>query len=190
LRLGGAHLDFGVEPDMAVFAKALGNGHPIAAVIGKATTMEAAQSTFISSTYWTEGVGPAAALATIDVMRETDVPAHVQQIGEQFRSECQRLADKHALPLALGGYPALTALGFAHPDSAALLTLFTVRMLDQGFLAGGGFYPTFAHQPQHVEAFAQAADPVFAELAESLRLGDTAFRIGGPIKHAGFARLT
>lgn len=190
LRLGGAHLDYGTTPDMAVFAKALGNGHPIAAVIGKASTMEAAQNTFISSTYWTEGVGPAAALATIAVMRETNVPAHVQRIGEQFRNECQRLAYKHSLPLVLGGYPALTTLGFDHPDSAALVTLFTVRMLAQGFLTGSSFYPTLAHQPANVEAFANAADPVFAELSESLQSGNTAERIGGPIKHAGFTRLT
>lgn len=190
LRLGGAHLDYGLEPDMAVFAKALGNGHPIAAVIGKAATMEAAQSTFISSTYWTEGVGPAAALATIAVMRETDVPSHLKRIGEQFRAECERLAKQHSLPLVLGGYPALTTLGFDHPASAALVTLFTVRMLSRGFLAGSSFYPTLAHQPSHVDEFAKAADPVFAELAESLSRGDTAERIGGPIKHAGFARLT
>jgi len=190
LRLGGVHLDYGVEPDMAVFAKALGNGHPIAAVIGKAGTMEAAQNTFISSTYWTEGVGPAAALTTIAVMREIDVPAHVKRIGEQFRAECQRLAKKHSLPLVLGGYPALTTLGFDDPASAALVTLFTVRMLARGFLAGSSFYPTLAHRPSHIEAFAHAADPVFAKLAESLHRGDTATRIGGPIKHAGFARLT
>ena len=190
LRLGGAHLDYCVEPDMAVFAKALGNGHPIAAIIGKAATMEAAQNTFISSTYWTEGVGPAAALATIAVMREIDVPAHVKRIGEQFRAECERLLTKHSLPLVLGGYPALTTLGFDHPASAALVTLFTVRMLARGFLAGSSFYPTLAHQPSHVEAFALAAESVFAELAESVDRSDTASRIGGPIKHAGFARLT
>lgn len=189
-RIGGMHLDYGVEPDLAVFAKALGNGHPIAAVIGKTATMEAAQSTFISSTNWTEGVGPAAALATIQVMRETDVAAHVRRIGEKFRDECQRLTKKHSLPLVLGGYPALTTLGFDHPHSAALVTLLSVRMLDHGILAGGSFYPTLAHQPEHVDAFALAADKVFAELAQSLRLGDTAARIGGPIKHAGFARLT
>jgi glutamate-1-semialdehyde 2,1-aminomutase len=189
-RLGGAHLDYGVTPDVAVFAKALGNGHPIAAVIGRATTMEAAEGTFISSTYWTEGVGPVAALATIRVCRECDVAAHVRQIGEQFRAACRRLGEQHGLPLMLGGYPALTTLGFAHPDNAALVTLFTVRMLAQGFLAGGGFYPTLAHQPEHLEAFAAAANPVFAELAEAVRNGDAASRIGGPIKHTGFARLT
>ena len=56
---------YDVEPDMAMFGKALGNGYPIAAIIGKSQVMEAAQKSFISSTYWTERVGPAAAIATI-----------------------------------------------------------------------------------------------------------------------------
>ncbi|OYW21558.1 MAG: hypothetical protein B7Z55_05670 [Planctomycetales bacterium 12-60-4] len=190
LRLGGAHLDYGIEPDVAVVAKALGNGHPIGAVIGKATTMEAAQDSFISSTYWTEGVGPAAALAMIAVCRETDVPGHVRMIGDTFRDVCRRLADLYGIPLSIGGYPALTTLNFQHAESAALVTLYTVRMLDRGFLAGSGFYPTLAHQPEHLARFAEAADVVFAELADALRCGDVAARIGGPVKHGGFARLT
>jgi glutamate-1-semialdehyde 2,1-aminomutase len=190
LRLGGVHLDYGVTPDAAVFAKALGNGHPIAAVIGKAATMQAAQETFISSTYWTDGVGPAAALAFIDVCREVDVAGHVRQIGERFRAACRQLAKKHALPLAIGGYPALTTIGFDHPQNAALVTLFTVRMLERGFLVGGAFYPTLAHQNEHVDAFAAAADPVFLELAQAIEHNDIERRIGGPVKHSGFARLT
>jgi glutamate-1-semialdehyde 2,1-aminomutase len=189
-RLGGVHLDYGVEPDGAVFAKALGNGHPIAAVIGKRSFMEAAQETFISSTNWTEGVGPAAALATIEACRELHVAERVRTCGEQFQTECQRLAQMHQLPLTMSGFPALTVLRFDHPESAALQTLLTVRMLHHGILSGSSFYPTLAHEPRHVDAFLAAADVVFAELAESLRAGDTARRIGGPIKHSGFARLT
>ena len=74
LIVGGAHLRFGVRPDVAVFAKAMGNGHPIAAIIGRSSVMQAAQKSFISSTYWTEGVGPVAALATIHKMQRVDVP--------------------------------------------------------------------------------------------------------------------
>ena len=65
LHCGGAHLKFGVMPDLAVFAKALGNGHPMAAVIGTVAAMSGANGSFISSTYWTESVGPVAALATL-----------------------------------------------------------------------------------------------------------------------------
>jgi glutamate-1-semialdehyde aminotransferase len=189
LRLGGAHLGYAVRPDLAVFAKALGNGHPIAAVIGRAEVMQAAQESFISSTYWTEGVGPTAALATIQKMRQVDVPAHLAAIGNRFRQGLGQLAARHGVPLKLGGYPALTTLSFEHPDAAALQTLLTVRMLDHGILAGGGFYVSLAHDPQHVDAYLAAAETIFAELAEAIRQGDAAGRIGGPVRHSGFARL-
>jgi glutamate-1-semialdehyde 2,1-aminomutase len=189
LCLGGAHLRYAVRPDVAVFAKALGNGHPIAAVIGRAEVMQAAQESFISSTYWTEGVGPTAALATIRKMQQADVPAHLATIGNRFRQGLGQLAARHAVPLKLGGYPALTTLSFEHPDAAALQTLLTVRMLDQGILAGGGFYVSLAHGPQHVDAYLAAAEAIFAELAQAIRQRDAAERVGGPIRHSGFARL-
>ena len=70
---GGLHLKYGVEPDMAMFGKALGNGYAIAATIGRRSVMEAAQNTFISSTFWTERIGPSAALKTLDVMERNVV---------------------------------------------------------------------------------------------------------------------
>jgi glutamate-1-semialdehyde 2,1-aminomutase len=190
LRRGGVHLAYGIFPDVAMFAKSLGNGHPIAAVIGKATTMEAAQDSFISSTGWTEAVGPVAALATLRVMGELDVPAHIARIGEQVRSGLQARAQRFELPLKIAGYPALTSLSFDHPENAALLTLFTARMLQHGILAGGAFYPTLAHEERHVDSYLTAAEAVFSELAEALRHSDVQARIGGPVKQAGFARLT
>jgi len=190
LRRGGVHLDYGLVPDIAIFAKALGNGHPIAAVVGKAATMEAAQGTFISSTFWTEGVGPAAALATLRAMDEIDVPAHVARIGNCFREGLAVLARTYRLPIKLDGYPALTSIAFDHPENAALTTLYTVRMLAHGFLAGSSFYPTLAHQEQHVDQFLAACEPVLAEIAEASRRGVLIERIGGPIKQSGFARLT
>ena len=188
--LGGVHLKFGVEPDVAVFAKALGSGHPIAAVIGRRETMDAAQETFISSTYWTEGVGATAAVATLGVMRAVDVPAHAKRIGERFREGIGRLAESHGLPLVVGGYPALTSFRFEHPENIALGTLLTVRMLKEGFLAAAGFYPTLGHREHHVDAYLAAADRVFPELSEAIENGDAEARIGGPVHHSGFARLT
>ncbi len=93
LALGGSHLRYGVTPDMAVFAKAMSNGHPMAAIIGRAKAMQAAQESFISSTYWTEGVGPTAALATIRKMQQVDVPTHVAAIGSKWRAAMQQVAD-------------------------------------------------------------------------------------------------
>jgi glutamate-1-semialdehyde 2,1-aminomutase len=189
-RPGGIHAEYGVEPDVAVFAKALGNGHPIAAVIGRSEVMQAAQRSFISSTYWTEGVGPAAALATMEVCRTQDVAGHVRRIGEQFQAMWRGTAAEYAAPVTVAGYPALTTIGFQHPQSAALQTLLTVRMLEHGILAGGGFYPTLAHQSEHIERYRIAAQAILPEICTAIHKNDIESRIGGPVKHTGFTRLT
>ena len=186
---GGSHLTLGISPDVAVFAKALGNGHPMAAIIGRADVMQAAQESFISSTYWTESIGSVAALATVRKMQQVDVPGHISHIGGRFRAGLVELAQRHGLPLRLGGYCALTTVSFEHPDNLALQTLLTVRMLKQGILTGAGFYPSFAHREEHVDRYLAAADAVLAELAEAIRHGDATARIGGPVRHSGFARL-
>lgn len=151
--------------------------------------MQAAQHSFVSSTYWTESVGPTAALASLDVMSQVDVPAHVHRIGESFQQGLGELASKHRVPLKVGGYPALTTLGFEHPDAAALLTLFTSEMLAKGFLVGGAFYPTLAHTAEQVENVLAAADEVFAGLGEAVARDIVRERLKTPVKHSGFARL-
>ncbi|NLS90719.1 MAG: aminotransferase class III-fold pyridoxal phosphate-dependent enzyme [Planctomycetaceae bacterium] len=190
LCLGGAHRKFGVDPDLAVYAKALGNGFPIGAIIGTHDTMQAAQRSFISSTFWTEGVGPAAALACVRKLMSRDAPGHIARIGTLVLEGWQELGRKHRLPVRTPSRPELALLQFDHPEAAALTTLMTVRMLERGFLAGGAFNATLAHEPRHVAAYLAALDEVLAELAEAICRNDIARRIGGPVKHAGFARLT
>jgi len=187
---GGAHLRYGLTPDIAVFAKALGNGHPMGAIIGRGNVMEAAQTSFISSTYWTEGVGPTAALATLRKLSRVDAPKHAEQIGTRFRDGWIALGTQHSIPVRVGGHPAITTCGFDHPEAASLGTLFTTRMLDLGFLIGSGFYPSLAHEERHVDACLAAAGKVFPEIAEAIRLGEIQSRLKSPVRHSGFARLT
>lgn len=190
---GGVHLKYGILPDIAVFAKAMSNGHPMAAVIGRRRVMDAAQTSFISSTYWTEAAGPVAALATIHKLRQIDVAAHIDHIGNLMRETWQTLARRCGVPVKVAGHAALLHLGFDHEHAAELGTLFTARMLQQGFLAGSGFYPSFAHQEHHIAAYAAAAEPVFAELAETIERADVTQRLqqaGTKRRHSGFSRLT
>lgn len=190
LHFGGAHLKLGIDPDMAIFAKALGNGHPIAAVIGTQGAMDGAHSSFISSTYWTESVGPAAALATLRQMQKVDVPAHVAHIGEMVTALWQRRAEKHGLPVVAGdGYPCLAHFHFEHELANELRTLYTQLMLERGFLAGLTIYPTLAHTEEIVSLYGQAIDAVFGEIAAALAAGDVEARLKGPVAHSGFRRL-
>ena len=190
IHLGGAHLKYGVTPDIAVFAKAIGNGHPMAAIIGVADVMAAAQETFISSTYWTEGVGPTAALATIHKMRRMDLPGHLKRIGTFLRDGLREVADHAGVRLKLAGHPAITTISFEHPANLALQTLLTARLLERGILSGGVFYGSLAHEREHVERYLEAVRPVFVELAQAIENGDIEERICGPVRHMGFARIT
>lgn len=191
LCLGGAHQKFGVEPDLAAFAKAMSNGYALSGLIGKRPAMEALQNTFVSSAYWTEALGPAAGLAAVRKMQRIDVPAHLNRIGRLVMDGWTRLAERHGLPMKASGRPELATLLFDHPDAAALQTLMTVRMLDRGFLAGGGFNAMLSHQPRHVTDYLAALDEVCRELQVAAREFPEAVRrrIGTPVRHTGFSRL-
>jgi glutamate-1-semialdehyde 2,1-aminomutase len=187
---GGAHLKLGVNPDIAVFAKALGNGHPIGAIIGTRAAMEGANTSFISSTYWTESVGPVAALATIKKMREVNLPAHVEKIGLMVIGYWDTSAKKHDLPVDTSNcYPCLAHFKFNHPQGEELRTLYTQLMLDRGFLAGTGIYPTLAHTEAIMALYGKAIDEVFAVIAGALAKGTVKDMLKGPVAHSGFKRL-
>ena len=187
---GGIHLQFGVEPDIAVFAKSISNGFPMAAIIGRRDIMQAAQKSFISSTYWTEAVGPAAALATVRKMREVNVAGHVDKVGTMVQEGWQNMAAKHHLKIKITGRPTLASFSLDYGEqSQALITLFTQEMLDRGYLATGLFYGTYAHTPQIIEEYLLALDEVFGVLATAIKSDEVHQRLRGPVAHSGFSRL-
>ncbi len=190
LTCGGAHLLYGVAPDMAVFAKGMSNGYPMAAIIGVGRVMEAAQGTFISSTYWTERIGPTAALATIRKFRERDVAQHLMDVGRAVQSGWKAAAVRVGLAVSVGGIPPLSHIAFNYPNGPAVATLFTQLMLQRGFLASKGFYASYAHQPEHVAKYLDAIGEVFPLLAEAVKAGYVEGRLDGPVAHDGFHRLT
>ena len=188
---GGAHLLYGVHPDIAVFAKAMSNGFPCAAIIGKKSIMESAQETFISSTYWTDRVGPVAALATIRKLKQKRVPFHLKRIGRLISDGWRELAKKHRLNLSVLGPPALATFTLNYGnESQALRTLFTQEMLARGYLAGPSVYVSYAHTAQAVKKYLKAVDDVFAILAKAVREKAVRRYLKGPVAHSGFKRLT
>ena len=187
---GGAHLILGIAPDIAVFSKALGNGYPIGAVIGKGRIMEAAQSTFISSTCWTERIGPTAAIATIKKHRKVDAGKHLVAIGEKVQEGWKEIATKNKLKINVGGIPPLSHFSFVYDNALSMKTLFIQLMLERGFLASTLFYAMYAHQVHHVEQYLHAVNEVFAEISEAQNAGDVEKRLKGKPASAGFKRLT
>lgn len=186
---GGLHKMYGVEPDMAIFGKALGNGYAVTATIGRREIMEAAQSTFISSTFWTERIGPSAALKTLEVMERMKSWKIITQTGQQIRDRWQQLADRYELPINHWGLPALTGFSFDGANALAYKTLITQEMLEKGFLAGDSVYVSTEHTPEIVDSYFEALDTVFALIKECEDGRDVMSLLKGPVCHSGFKRL-
>ncbi len=187
---GGAHIVLGLEPDMAVFSKALGNGYPIAAVIGKGSIMDAAESTFISSTNWTERIGPVAAMAMIGKHRRVQAGKHLMKAGSLVQNGWRQLAVKHEIGVEVGGIPPLSHFTFLDDKPLILKALFVQFMLEKGFLASTLFYSMYAHEERHVNDYLRAVDEAFAWLSELKRKDGLERQLRGLPATAGFKRLT
>lgn len=185
---GGSHLKLGFKPDMAVFAKAMGNGYPISAVIGKSEVMNAAQEAFITSTNWTERIGPAAALAVINKFIECDASKHLVAIADKVWNGWESLAAKHNLDIHIGGISPMIHFAFKENNNVNR-AYFTQEMLKKGFLAGSGFYSMYAHSFEDIDRYLEACDEVFGKLSELIADNAVEANLQGKPAKVGFARI-
>ncbi|MBX7199593.1 MAG: aminotransferase class III-fold pyridoxal phosphate-dependent enzyme [Rhodospirillaceae bacterium] len=188
---GGIHMTLGVEPDIAVFAKALGNGYPLSAIVGRDAVMSAAQDTFISSTAWTERIGPTAGVATVTKFRAKNVGEHLQRIGRRVMDGWAAAAKDAGLRVHVDGIAPLGHVAFEDgPNHRVMRSLFTQLMLDRGYLARDGFYAMYAHTDAHVDGYIAACGDAFGIMAQAVKAGNVESLLRGPPAHAGFQRLT
>lgn len=187
----GACPSLGLEPDLVVYAKAMSNGFPCAAVAGREAVMDAANPSFISSSYWTDGVGPAAALACIRKMRSQNVQAQVWKLGEQFKQGLERIAAGHpGARLKVGSMPCSPSLAFdLGPRTAAAKALMIRQMLSRGYLMSGQLYVMQAHDLAKVETMLVHFDTVLGEIEGLIASGKLETVAGGLAPASGFARL-
>jgi glutamate-1-semialdehyde 2,1-aminomutase len=191
LAAGGAHLALGVVPDLAVFAKGISNGYPMAAIIGPSKYMNAAQETFVSSTYWTERIGPAAALATIKKHRQVGLQNLLAERGARVRQIWTHAAAKTNIKIGTSGMVPLPGFAFDHPEALALKTLFAQKLLERGFLGSTSVYVTYAHTSALLDQYESAVISVFSEISDLIKDSSRsiASQLQGPVVHTGFSRL-
>lgn len=190
LRYGfpGALSRIGVDPDIVVYAKAMGNGLPFATIIGREEVMNEANDSFISSSYWTDGVGTAAALAVLEKMERLNVHEIVWQRGLALQKALREIAARYpACKISIGGLPASPTLTFQlGANSVAAQKLYVRKMHERGILASSTFYLMLAHEEKHIQQLLETLDPVLKEI-ESIILSD---KLPKPAQQqAGFARL-
>lgn len=165
--IGGIHLQGEIIPDIAVFAKAMANGYAMSAIIGKESIMSAASSSFISSTNWSERIGPTAALATIKHYAKNEVDSHILGIGNLVQEgwiSCGKSANID-VSVNTQGLPSLSSFSFNYPFARALNIEFTNRMLKLGWLAHNQFKPSFAHNKRQIQRYLNDTLRVFQELS-------------------------
>ena len=186
--LGGIHLTLDVQPDIAIFAKAMGNGYPISAVIGRREVMDVAQDTFISSTMWTERLGFVAALATIKKMEQGGVQKILVENGLKLKSGWANIVKETGVNLTIAGLDAVPSFTFAYQNAIELQTYFNQEMLGRGFLAANGTASTIAYSDTIIAQYLENALAVIQEIKD-LEF-DVAAKLKGKPKHVTFARLT
>ncbi|WP_417325587.1 aminotransferase class III-fold pyridoxal phosphate-dependent enzyme [Halarcobacter sp.] len=190
LCLGGSHLTLGIEPDIALFGKALSNGFPMAAIIGRKEVMQTAQDTFISSTYWTDRIGLVASLETIKKFKENSVEKVLEKNGSTIQEGWKNLAAKHKLNISIMGIKPLSYFSFNYSNDKEIKTLFIQEMLKLGFMSTTGYYASFAHSESDIKEYLDATDKVFEKLAAAIEAKNVNNLIHTELCHSGFKRLT
>lgn len=190
LNTGGAHLKYSIQPDMAVFSKALGNGYAIAAIIGKEEIMQATQSTFISSTNWTERVGPVAALATIRKHKKVNAGKHLVAMGRKIQQGWKKSAEKAGLPIEVGGIPPLSHFAFKHESALEMKAYFIQLMLEKNILSSTLYYSMLAHIPDNITSYVEHLENIFSEIKSKVDDGSIKLALCGKKSEKGFGRLT
>ncbi len=198
-RLGGIQEFVGVMPDLAVFAKAMSNGYPMGAVVGRREVMQAAARMFISSTYWSDPIGLIAALTTIRELRRRDVPNLLNRLGVDLQARLNAVAREAGLPVTCGGLPVHPGWQFGElvkqqvdaPANLAqeITTYYIQEMAKRGCHGYASFYLNAAQGPTEVEQTVTAAREVFAGLREALDSRTLSQRLECDLSQDAFRRM-
>ena len=187
---GGIYQKYGVEPDMTMYGKTLGNGYALTAVVGRKSVMEAAQNTFISSTFWTERIGPTAALATLNLMEDIKSWEIITSVGNKMREGWKKLALDNNLDIEISGIPSLSTYRFKSDKSLEYKTLITQEMLAKGFLASTSFYASIAHDDYNLKLYFEALNEVYVLISKCENHDKKVENLlNFPVCHSGFKRL-
>lgn len=189
LNTGGLHLVHNVIPDMAVFGKSLGNGYPIACVIGKKKYMDKAQNTFISSTFFTEDIGFVSAIAMIKQHRKYNVGEHIKNLGNYFQKQLRKISIDTNINITVAGLPCFSSWSFDYENGNAIKTLYIQKMLERKILAKNSFYLSYAHKKEDVDYYLKNIKEVFIELHFLIKKNEIEKNLLGPCAHNGFTRL-
>ncbi len=169
--LGALHKKIGVYPDISIFGKALGNGYAITAVLGKDSIMDAASKSFISSTFWTERIGPTAALKTLEIMEKIRSWDQITSTGNNFIKIWKKISKKNNLNIKIEGIPSLAKF-FFEKDHLVLKTLLAQEFLKNNILGTNSIYACTSHDDRILKKYEYFLDKIFYKISNIYRGGN------------------
>ena len=186
---GGLHKSIGVIPDMAIFGKALGNGYAITAIIGKKKIMEQSKNSFISSTFWTERIGPTAALKTLEIMQKTKSWEKITKIGKIVQKRWSQIFKKFDLDVSIRGLPSLSSFVFKSEKHQKYVTYITQEMLKKNILASNIFYPSTCHNLKIINKYFKNLNEILKTIRDCENGSDINRFLLTQDSEKGFSRL-
>ena len=186
---GGIHLKYKVYPDLAMFGKALGNGYAITAVLGRKKFMKKTNKTFISSTFWTERIGSAAALASLKEMRRIKSWEKINKIGKYIKNKIKKIAIKYNIEMVFSGYNALIKFNFKKKNNLICKTFITQEMLKKNILATNAIYVCTEHKKKYIDKYLFNLDKIFKIISKTRNNEQLKKLINGPISKSDFRTI-
>ncbi len=185
---GGLHKKYKVYPDLAVFGKSLGNGIPITAIIGKKNIMNQALSSFISSTFWSDSMGPAAGLFSLNLMEKTKSWIKITNIGKKIKKFWKKLSLKYKLKIEISGLDSMPMFKFKSQNHNYYKTYITQEMIKKRILATNVVYCCVDHD-KFLYKYFNEFENVFSKLSAIDKDGTISEYLTSPVAQSGFGRL-
>lgn len=183
--LGGVHLKYNVSPDFSIFSKGTSNGFPLGIILGN-DKLKAAETSFISSAYWTESMGFVAALKTIEYMEKNSVQKKLIKKGRLIKKIWKDASEKYKVPIEINGLDALANFSFRTKHRNHVMTYFTEQMLKFNILANGNFFPMISHKKNYIDSYKIAFEKTMRKIKKNFCNSKPKLNLVKKVKHFKF----
>lgn len=185
---GGLHKKYKVYPDIAVFGKSIANGIPLTAVIGTDKIMSYSNKSFISSTFWTDNLGPASALTTLKRMEKIKSWKKITEIGRKIKQEWKKIAKSNQLSIIVSGLDAMPSFKFKSLKNHYYKNFITQEMLKKNILATNTIYCCIQHK-EYLKTYFKELNKIFKKIKEFENGKNIVKYLDNPLSNEGFSRL-
>jgi len=181
MALGGAQDYFQITPDMATFAKAMANGYPLAAYVGKKEIMKEITNCVLTTTYGGETASLAAALATIREIKEKNVIEYLWKMGEGLRNSLENIIKDIGINAEVGGWPPMNSIDFKEEDQEIerkMRLLFLQETAKRGvLLRPSAMFICYSHTVQDIDRTIVACNGALRIVNDAVKKGDLDARL-------------